>query len=509
VEIDGSGIRLIDTDESLLANLPTNGDPVYVKGQVVADSLVSQTTAELRGTTSINTGGVVTVQNTVANPTAPTVVASVDSLTLTSTPANLGHGIYRDSAAGTYWLGADPTTGSYIAHEYNATTGAFVRSIPKNGSLTTYTTTSGATSHISTSASASSGSGDSQIGVDFVMPSSGSNMKITKVSAYLAGYSGDANCKNAIWSSGGTLLGESAAYTATSAAIANGNSVQYHKSLTSPLTVTGGTTYRMGFLRTSGSDGFQWDKDHTGSTKIGDGLDGNYTGTTTEAGKKPNLYITYTYDIDTATEKAKIVGIASDSVSGIIAALGSDGILHRYNRTTMAWISQTDLSAYIGGTEANAGLTFDGTFFVVTTATGTTGTDQVRLVKVTTAGVYSSTLDCTGFSVNGSTWESDRPPFPLLQPEKVLSIPLQLRFDEGYTYRLEGTERVDGFDCYVVQFEPIRRDSALYRGTVWIDERTFARIRVKAVQGGLLSVAQRAGWGCYGTELSERTLKYV
>ncbi len=89
------------------------------------------------------------------------------------------------------------------------------------------------------------------------------------------------------------------------------------------------------------------------------------------------------------------------------------------------------------------------------------------------------------FSVNGSTWESDRPPFPLLQPEKVLSIPLQLRFDEGYTYRLEGTERVDGFDCYVVQFEPIRRDSALYRGTVWIDERTFARIRVKAVQGGL------------------------
>ena len=25
---------------------------------------------------------------------------------------------------------------------------------------------------------------------------------------------------------------------------------------------------------------------------------------------------------------------------------------------------------------------------------------------------------------------------PLLQPEKVLSLPLQLRFDEGYTYEL-------------------------------------------------------------------------
>jgi hypothetical protein len=89
------------------------------------------------------------------------------------------------------------------------------------------------------------------------------------------------------------------------------------------------------------------------------------------------------------------------------------------------------------------------------------------------------------FSVNGSKWETDRPPFPLLQPEKVLSLPLQLRFDEGYSYRLRGVERVDGFDCYVVGFEPVRQDSALYRGTVWIDQRTFARIRVHAVQGGL------------------------
>jgi hypothetical protein len=89
------------------------------------------------------------------------------------------------------------------------------------------------------------------------------------------------------------------------------------------------------------------------------------------------------------------------------------------------------------------------------------------------------------FSVNGSKWGADRPPFPLLQPEKVLSLPLQLRFDEGYTYRLDGVDRVDGFDCYVVRFEPVRKDSSLYRGTVWIDRRTFARIRVHAVQGGL------------------------
>ena len=89
------------------------------------------------------------------------------------------------------------------------------------------------------------------------------------------------------------------------------------------------------------------------------------------------------------------------------------------------------------------------------------------------------------FAVNGSKFGVDRPPFPLLQPEKVLSLPLQLRFDEGYTYRLAGTERIDDFDCYVVRFDPVREDSALYKGTVWIDKKTFARVRVQAVQGGL------------------------
>jgi MucB/RseB N-terminal domain len=89
------------------------------------------------------------------------------------------------------------------------------------------------------------------------------------------------------------------------------------------------------------------------------------------------------------------------------------------------------------------------------------------------------------FFVNGSRWGADRPPFPLLQPEKVLTLPLQLRFDEGYRYRLDGNDRVAGYDCYVVRFEPARSDASLYRGTVWIDRKTFARIRVQAVQGGL------------------------
>jgi hypothetical protein len=90
------------------------------------------------------------------------------------------------------------------------------------------------------------------------------------------------------------------------------------------------------------------------------------------------------------------------------------------------------------------------------------------------------------FSVNGSKWGSDRPPFPLLQPEKVLSLPLQLRFDEQYRYRLAGTGRVGGHDCYLVDFEPAGTASqSLYRGTLWIERRTFARVQVRAVQTGL------------------------
>jgi hypothetical protein len=89
------------------------------------------------------------------------------------------------------------------------------------------------------------------------------------------------------------------------------------------------------------------------------------------------------------------------------------------------------------------------------------------------------------FAVNGSKWGADRPPFPLLQPEKVLSLPLQLRFGSDYRYRLAGTERIGQYDCFVVRFDPRSETRSLYRGTIWIERRTFARIRVQAVQTGL------------------------
>jgi hypothetical protein len=89
------------------------------------------------------------------------------------------------------------------------------------------------------------------------------------------------------------------------------------------------------------------------------------------------------------------------------------------------------------------------------------------------------------FSVNGTRWGADRPPFPLLQPEKVLSLPLDLRLTSDYRYRLEGTAEIDGVPCYVVSFDPADRARSLYRGTVWIDSKTFRQVKLQVVQTAL------------------------
>ena len=88
----------------------------------------------------------------------------------------------------------------------------------------------------------------------------------------------------------------------------------------------------------------------------------------------------------------------------------------------------------------------------------------------------------TSFTLNGSKWGRDRPPFPLLQPEKVLSLPLDLRLTRDYRYRLVGVESVEGRECYAVRFEPAAEGQSLYKGTVWLDTESFAKLKVQAVQ---------------------------
>ena len=89
------------------------------------------------------------------------------------------------------------------------------------------------------------------------------------------------------------------------------------------------------------------------------------------------------------------------------------------------------------------------------------------------------------FSVNGAKWGPDRPGLPLLQAEKVLSLPLDLRLTADYRYTLEGTDAVDGRPCYVVAFEPNGDAGPAYRGRVWIDTEDFLRLKLQTIQAHL------------------------
>ncbi len=75
-------------------------------------------------------------------------------------------------------------------------------------------------------------------------------------------------------------------------------------------------------------------------------------------------------------------------------------------------------------------------------------------------------------------------PLPQIEPEKVLTQPLELKLNERYKYKLLGTEQVNGVLCYVVGVEPLTADENLYSGKVWIDGTTFREVRQTLSQRG-------------------------
>ena len=103
------------------------------------------------------------------------------------------------------------------------------------------------------------------------------------------------------------------------------------------------------------------------------------------------------------------------------------------------------------------------------------------------------------FYVNGVRWKYGRiPELPLIQPEKVTQLPLDLHLTNEYRYELVRQTDMLGHRVYEVRFEPPRNAPEtlpLYRGTVWIDARTWARIRISMVQlnlkGEVLSNEER------------------
>ncbi len=94
----------------------------------------------------------------------------------------------------------------------------------------------------------------------------------------------------------------------------------------------------------------------------------------------------------------------------------------------------------------------------------------------------------TEYYINGNrvTWKSF-PELPLIQPEKVITLPLDLTLNRTYSYRLAGQERVGDRTAYVLEFAPAEGGAALnlYRGRVWIDAAQFVRLKLSLVQGEL------------------------
>lgn len=90
------------------------------------------------------------------------------------------------------------------------------------------------------------------------------------------------------------------------------------------------------------------------------------------------------------------------------------------------------------------------------------------------------------FFLNGVRWKYGKiPELPLIQPEKVTQLPLDIHFTNEYRYELVRESDQGGYHTYEVRFDPPAKAPAglpLYRGTVWIDQRTWARVRLSMVQ---------------------------
>ncbi len=89
------------------------------------------------------------------------------------------------------------------------------------------------------------------------------------------------------------------------------------------------------------------------------------------------------------------------------------------------------------------------------------------------------------FFLNGVRWKGRTiPRLPILQPEKVTTLPLDIRLSEDYHYELSGETTIEERPAYRIDFRPkgAAADKPLYRGTAWIDRETFALLRRESIQ---------------------------
>src|SRR5262249_1782080 len=89
------------------------------------------------------------------------------------------------------------------------------------------------------------------------------------------------------------------------------------------------------------------------------------------------------------------------------------------------------------------------------------------------------------FFLNGVRWKGRTiPRLPILQPEKVTTLPLDIRLSEEYVYELAAETTLDERPAYRIDYRPKSAVGAkpLSRGTAWIDKETFALLRRESIQ---------------------------
>jgi len=89
------------------------------------------------------------------------------------------------------------------------------------------------------------------------------------------------------------------------------------------------------------------------------------------------------------------------------------------------------------------------------------------------------------FFLNGVRWKGRTiPKLPILEPDKVTTLPLDIRLTEEYVYELADETEIDGRPAYAVDFRPrgVVDDKPIYRGRAWIDRETFALLRRESIQ---------------------------
>ena len=94
---------------------------------------------------------------------------------------------------------------------------------------------------------------------------------------------------------------------------------------------------------------------------------------------------------------------------------------------------------------------------------------------------------------NGVRWKAKKlPELPLLQPEKVADMPLALTLDDAYRYTLVGEDRVNGVDCWALDFTPrvAVTDKPAYEGRVWVARDGYAAVRMRTRQLNLTGELQ-------------------